>query len=89
MVVNRKHGHETMDKPFLEKGAEVTCPNCKKVQARVTENIPYGTRLKSSMFEGPAIQKGAAMKCVDCGMPWFLVDTGQIHLRGGWFPKPS
>jgi uncharacterized Zn finger protein (UPF0148 family) len=89
MPVNRKIDNDQMNKPFLEKGAEVICPNCKKFQARVTQNIPYGTGLKSSMFEGPAIKKGAPMKCVECGMPWFLVATGQIHLKGGWFPKSS
>jgi hypothetical protein len=27
------------------------------------------------------------MKCVSCNMPWFLKETGQIHLKSGWLPK--
>jgi hypothetical protein len=27
------------------------------------------------------------MKCQSCGIPWFLMETTQIHLRSGWIPR--
>lgn len=83
----RTYSHDLLKKPFLEIGAEVTCPNCHNFIARTVKKIEQGAGLKSEYLDGPTIKPGAACKCEKCGMPWFMPQTGQIHLKQGWYPK--
>lgn len=87
MPVNRKESHDLMEKPFLDIGAEIVCPNCKIHIAKTVKKIEAGQPLKSEYLQGPDIRRGAPCKCSKCGMPWFVAATGQIHLKQGWFPK--
>lgn len=74
-------------KPFLDVGDEVVCPHCRLHIAFVMKKIDKGSALKSASFLGPGIRTGAPMKCDRCGMPWFIMQTGQVHLKQGWHPS--
>lgn len=87
--IKRTFGPAPHEKPFVEVGAEVTCPNryCRKSIARFVKQLNAGEMITSAHLLGPTITRGAEMKCHACGIPWFLVETAQIHLSTGWAPK--
>ncbi len=88
-ALKRKHGHDQADKPFIEIGAQIICPNryCRRPIATFIKNLYPNSVIKAEYLHGPGIRPGAEMKCVSCNMPWYLAQTGQIHLRSGWHPK--
>jgi hypothetical protein len=87
--LKRRYSHDQANKPFIEAGAEVVCPNpfCKKTIARFVKPLRQGEVITSMHLVGDGISYGAEMKCQSCGIPWFLPETTQIHLRSGWIPR--
>jgi hypothetical protein len=87
--IKRTFSHDQANKPFIEIGAQVVCPNqyCRRPIATFVENLYQGQIIRSRHLYGPGIHPGGEMKCASCNMPWFLAETGQIHLKSGWLPK--
>lgn len=85
----RTFTHDQADKPFVEVGAEVVCPNryCRKHIAFFVKPLMPGEVLSCSHLLGPSIHRGMETKCHHCGIAWFLMETSQVHLRSGWLPK--
>ena len=79
---------ETYQEPVIKAPQTIVCPNkkCRSIVGKLTTNLYQGTKLKSSMFEGPMIRRGGDTTCHKCGSSWFLPNPGTLSTINGWFP---